>query len=322
MRNLAAAAFNNPYLLLPLATLFWGGNFVLGRGVHEFFPPIALASFRWTLAFLLILPFAWARLREDWPVLRRHWPWLLFLGAAGGGSFNTLSYIGLNYTPALNALIMNSSGPIMIAIASFVFFRERLTLLQFIGIAISFIGVASVVSKGNFDALAALQLNVGDVWVLAAMMIWGVYTAFLRKRPQMHWLSFAAATFFFAGAVNWPFHVWEHVWVRQPSLSAESLLTIGYVSIFPSICSYVLYNRGVELIGGNRAGPFLHLIPLFGSVMAILLLGEVPGLYHVAGFALILSGVAIATRRAKAPSQNLAEKQTLADKNVGGRRRL
>jgi drug/metabolite transporter (DMT)-like permease len=297
MRHLAVATFNNPYVLLPLATLFWGGNFVLGRGVHEFFPPIALASLRWTLAFLFILPFAWARLREDWPVLKQHWPWLLFFGATGGGSFNTLSYIGLNYTPALNALVMNSSGPIMIAIASFIFFRERLTPVQLLGIVISFIGVASVVSKGDFSALAALQLNIGDLWVLAAMMIWGIYTAYLRKKPRMHWLSFAAATFFFAGAVNWPFHAWEHVWVRQVSLSTDSLLAIGYVSIFPSIFSYVLYNRSVELIGGNRTGPFLHLIPLFGSVMAVLTLGEVPGLYHAVGFTLILSGVAIATRR-------------------------
>jgi len=303
-RRLLTALFNTPYLLLTLTPLFWGGNFVLGRGVHEFFPPIALACIRWTLAFLIILPFAWPHLRRDWPVIRRHWPWLVFLGATGAGSFNTLTYIGLNHTPALNALVINSSGPVMIALASFIFFSDRLTPRQIFGIGISLVGVIVVVSKGDLQALAQLQFNNGDLWVLAAMAVWGVYTAFLRKRPaEIHWLSLAAALFGVAAAINIPLFAWENAYVRSLTLSTEALLAIGYVAIFPSILAYVFYTRGVELIGGNRAGVFLHLIPLFGSTLAILILGEQPLWSHAAGFALILSGVTIAARqvRAKAP---------------------
>jgi len=301
IRRAFTGLFNTPYLLLTLTPLFWGGNFVLGRGVHEFFPPIALASFRWTLAFLFILPFAWRHLRRDWPVIRKKWPWLVFLGATGGGSFNTMTYIGLNDTPALNALIINSSGPMMIALASFIFFSDRLTLRQGAGIALSLAGVILVVSKGDLQVLAQLRFNTGDLWVLAAMSIWGIYTAFLRMRPDIHWLSLAAMMFFVAAAVNWPLHAWEHAYVRSLTLSTEALFAIGYVSIFPSILAYIFYTRGVELIGSNRAGVFMHLVPLFGSTLAILILGEHPLWSHAVGFALILSGVTIAARGAKAP---------------------
>jgi len=304
LRRALSGLFNQPYLLLTLTPLFWGGNFVLGRGVHEFFPPIALASIRWTLAFLIILPFAWRHVRRDWPVIRAQWPWLLLLGATGAGSFNTLTYIGLNHTPALNALIINSSGPVMIALASFLFFSDRLTPRQVLGIAVSLVGVIIVVSKGDLQALAQLEFNAGDIWVLGAMSVWGVYTAFLRKRPaQIHWLSLAACLFGVAAMINWPLHALEHAYVRSLTLSTEALLAIGYVCIFPSILAYIFYTRGVELIGSNRAGVFLHLIPLFGSGLAILILGEQPLWSHGLGFALILTGVTIAARqvRAKAP---------------------
>jgi len=303
IRRAFTALFNRPYILLTLTPLFWGGNFVLGRGVHEFFPPIALASIRWTLAFLIILPFALPHLRRDWPEIRQHWPWLVFLGATGGGSFNTLTYIGLNHTPALNALIINSSGPVMIALASFAFFSERITVRQGLGIILSLTGVIIVVSKGDLQALAGLEFNHGDLWILAAMGTWGIYTAFLRKRPQIHWLSLAATMFFFAAAVNWPLHAWENAYVRSLTLSTDALLTIAYVSVFPSILAYVFYTRGVELIGGNRAGVFLHFTPLFGALLAILILGEQPLWSHGIGFVLIFTGVTIAARqvRAKAP---------------------
>ncbi len=300
VRRILSALFNQPYVLLTLTPLFWGGNFVLGRGVHEFFPPIALASIRWTLAFLIILPFAWPHLRRDWPLIRRQWPWLVFLGATGAGSFNTLTYIGLNDTSALNALVINSSGPVMIALATFLFFGDRLTLRQLLGIALSLIGVLTVVSRGDLQTLAALEFNVGDLWVLGAMAIWGLYTAFLRKRPEIHWLSLAACLFGVAAIMNWPLHAWEHAYVRTLALSMDAVLAISYVAIFPSILAYVFYMRGVELIGGNRAGMFLHFVPLFGSVLAILVLGERLLWSHGLGFAMILTGVTIAARQARA----------------------
>lgn len=294
--RLAEKLYSNAYLLLTLTALFWAGNFVLGRGVHEYVPPIALAWTRWCLATLIIAPFAFAHLKRDWPVIRAHLPIVLFLGVLGVGAFNTLSYTGLNYTTALNALVMQSSGPILIVLASFFIFGERISLRQTIGITLSLAGVVFMVSRGNLSALAELELNRGDLWILAALALWGLYTACLRKRPQIHWLSFTAVTFFIGAAVNTPFFAWEHLYMRQLQFDAQTIAAIGYVSLFPSVLAYIFFNRGVELIGANRAGVCLHLVPLFGAVLAIALLGEEPMMHHLIGIALILAGVTLAAR--------------------------
>ncbi len=294
--RLAEKLYSNAYLLLILTALFWAGNFVLGRGVHEYVPPVALAWTRWCLATLIIAPFAFAHLKRDWPVIRAHLPIVLFLGVLGVGAFNTLSYTGLNYTTALNALVMQSSGPILIVLASFFIFGDRISLRQTIGITLSLAGVVFMVSRGDLSALAELELNRGDLWILAALALWGLYTTCLRKRPQIHWLSFTAVTFFIGAAVNTPFFAWEHLYMRQLQFDAQTIAAIGYVSLFPSVLAYIFFNRGVELIGANRAGVCLHLVPLFGAVLAIALLGEEPMMYHLIGIALILAGVTLAAR--------------------------
>ncbi len=295
--RLAEKFYANAYLLLSLTALFWAGNIVLGRGVHETIPPIALAWTRWCFASLVILPFAYSQLKRDWPAIRANLPILVFLGVLGVGAFNTLSYTGLNYTTALNALVLQSSGPILIVLASLAIFDERISLRQAIGIAISLTGVLFMVARGDFSVLAGLELNRGDLLLIAAIVLWGFDTAVLRKRPAIHWLSFAAVTFIIGAAVNTPFFVWEHVSVRQLHFNAQTLGAIAYVSIFPSVLAYICFNRGVELIGANRAGVCLHLVPLFGAILAIALLGEAPRIYHLIGFALILTGVILAARK-------------------------
>jgi len=298
IRRLASALYANAYLLLSLTALFWAGNFVIGRGVHEHVPPIALATARWILASLIILPFALPHLRRDWPVIRANIPILLFLGTVGVGAFNTLSYSGLNYTTALNALVLQSSGPILIVLASFAIFGDRISLRQAAGIAISLSGVLWMVARGDLAMLQGFRLNAGDALIILALALWGLYTAFLRKRPAIHWLSFCAATFLIGAGANLPFFAWEHVSGRQLSGDLQTFAAIAYVSIFPSVLAYICYNRAVELIGAARAGVCLHLVPLFGSVMAVLFLGEEPRLYHLLGIALILTGVALAARKA------------------------
>lgn len=297
LTRLIEKIYSNAYLLLTLTALFWAGNFVVGRGVHEHVPPVALAWARWCLATLVIAPFAWPHLKRDWPVIRTRMPILLFLGIVGVGAFNTLSYTGLNHTTALNALVMQSSGPIVIMLASFFLFGDRISPRQMIGVTISLGGILFMVSRGNLSALAELELNPGDLWILTALSLWGLYTTCLRKRPQIHALSFAAVTFFIGAAVNTPIFIWEHLSVRQLQLDAQTLAAIGYVSIFPSVLAYIFFNRGVELIGANRAGVCMHLVPLFGAVLAIALLGEEAESHHLAGIFLIFSGVALAVRK-------------------------
>jgi drug/metabolite transporter (DMT)-like permease len=296
---LAARAFGNAYVLLVLTTLFWAGNSVVARGAVGLVPPFALAWLRWTMAAAIVMPFAWPYIRRDMPVISRHWPILSLLAALGTGSFVSLYYYGLSKTTAINGLIINSTVPILIPIAVFVFYRETLTRLQAAGIVLSMVGVLIVLTQGDLAVLATFQLNEGDLWALLAMMVWAVYTALLRKQPSMHWLSFAAISFVVASIVNFPLFLTEYLAGIRIQPSMHSYLAIAYVSIFPSILSQIFYIRSVGLIGGTRAGVFMHLIPLFGGIMAILFLGENLHLYHLAGFAIILSGVGLASRPAR-----------------------
>ena len=294
--GLASRCFANPYLLLTLTMLFWAGNSVAGRGVRDVVPPMALAWLRWTLAALIVLPFAWPHLKRDLPVIRAHWRILFLLGAIGAGTFVGIYYFGLTKTSAINAMVINSAVPILIPVASYTLYRDRLSLIQGTGIALSLAGVLAVLAKGDPAHLLSLNLNGGDLWILGSMLVWAVYTALLREQPAMHWLSFAWITFFVASVVNLlPFAV-EHIFVRQIQPTLEAFIGIAYVSTLPAIVAQIFYIRSVELIGGNRAGAFMHFVPMFGAVLAMIILGETVHLFHLGGFALILAGVTLASR--------------------------
>ena len=300
LTRLGRAAWTNAFLLLSLVSLFWAGNQIVGRAAAGEVPPIMLGCLRWVLATIFVLPFAWRSLRRDWPIVRANLGMLAFLGIVGGGAINTLSYIGLNYTTAMNALILNSSAPIFIVLFCFLIFGDRISSRQIVGIFVSIAGVLAVVLGGDIGALAAFTLNRGDVLIMLGMASWGIYTAFLRKRPAIAPLSFAAATFAAAAIANMPLVAVEALVSHPPRPSLFALLAIAYAGIFPSVIAYTFYNRSVDLIGGNRAGVFNHLVPVFGAVLAFLFLGETPGLHHAVGFALILVGIWLAARQARA----------------------
>ena len=297
IRRLANALYANAYLLLTLVSLFWAGNFVVGRGVHGDVPPVALAWTRWLIATLIILPFALKHLKRDWPVIRANWLTLVLLGIVGVGCFNTFAYIGLNDTTALNALVLQSSGPVLIALTCFIVFADKFTPKLMLGIAVSLAGVMVIVTRGDPAVLTNFTFNKGDLWILAALGTWAIYTAFLRKRPNIHFLSFTATTFFVGMAVNTPLFLAEHYSGWQMQWDRQTMLAVAYVTIFPGILAYIFYNRSVELIGGTRSGLCLHLVPVFGAALAILFLGETLRIHHVAGFALVLMGVATAARK-------------------------
>ena len=287
---------NYPYILLTLAVLFWAGNFILGRAFHNDIPPIALAFWRWAIASLLIIGPAFRHLRRDWPEILRHWPAVLLLSAIGIAAFNTLAYSGLQYTQAINAFLIQSLMPVMIVIFSFFIFGEKVRSIQAVGILVSLCGAASIISRGQINVLFDLQFNRGDMMVLAAILCYAGYSVMLRKRPQVHPLSFIAVTFWLGTIMLLPLYLWEHLTVRSLHPDTPTLLVICYVAIFPSIISYLCFNRGVELVGANRAGLFIHLMPVFGSLMAIIFLGENFLWYHAAGIGLIATGICLATR--------------------------
>jgi drug/metabolite transporter (DMT)-like permease len=292
----ARSIADRPYLLLSLTSLFWAINIVLGRFIAGTVPPATLSQIRWAGAALILLAVGWRHLRRDWPVIRANLPILLILSLTGVTLYNTVAYTGLNYTQAINALLMQSSGPLLVALWSLILFRDRLTRAQLIGIVISLLGVTTIVTRGHPDVLLGLTLNLGDVLLVVAMAIYALYAVLLRKRPPIHFLSFLSFTFGAGAVMLIPIFLAEFGAGYRMNPTPAAFAVILYVIIFPSVLAYFCFNRGVELIGANRAGQFFHLIPVFGSAIAIVFLGERPEWFHGVGYLLIIAGIVVAQR--------------------------
>jgi drug/metabolite transporter (DMT)-like permease len=289
---------HQPYLLLSLAALFWAGNIVLGRYVAGHVPPMTLSCIRWIGSCLMLLPFAWPHLIRDWPVLRRHLPLMLALSTTGFALNNALSYWGLQFTQALNALLIQSSGPLFIALWALALFGIKLTWAQLAGIALSLFGVLTILLRGDLSALAAIRFNLGDLMMTGALVAFGLYSALMLRRPVTHQLSLICFTMACGALLLLPPSIWEYANGIRLQFDTTTMITLVYVVIFPSALAYLFFNRGIAAIGPNRAAPFFHLVPVFGSVMAIVLLGEEPRLFHLAGYIMVLAGVVIASRKA------------------------
>ena len=288
---------DQPYLLLSLTSLFWAANTILGRFIAGHVPPVTLAFIRWSGATLVLLPFAARHLVRDWPTIRNHAGVLTLIAFVGFSVYNTMAYYGLQYTTAINGLLLQSVGPLFVAMWTFALFGERLTLRQAGGICVSLTGVLVIICHGSLEVLRTIEFNRGDVCFVVALVTYGFYAAYLRKRPVMHPLSFLAVGMGLGAVLLVPAVVLEIASGRTVVFDAESLASFAFVCIFPSLLGYLFLNRGIELIGANRAAPFIHLVPVFGSIMAIVLLDERFELYHAIGYALVFTGITIATRR-------------------------
>ncbi len=288
--------FNRPRLLLTLTSMFWAGNVIVGRAIAGTVPPVTLACLRWVLATLFFLPFAWPSLRKDAGEIVKHRGILLFLGLIGPACYNSLFYFGLVSTPALNGLVLNAAGPMFIALVAWGMFGDRLSASQLTGMAAGFAGVLLIIAKGDPFSLAALRFNPGDLILLAAILAWATYTAFLRKRPRMSWQSYNLVTYALAAIANIPIAAGELALGQSVTAGWAAAGAILYVAIFPSLLAYIFYNRGVELLGPAAAGLYMFLIPAFGALLAVGLLNERLHVFHAAGFALIIGGVLIGSR--------------------------
>jgi drug/metabolite transporter (DMT)-like permease len=282
-------------MLLP--GLFWAGNAIVARGIAGEVPPIALAFWRWAVAAVVILPFAWRHLARDVPKMRAHWPIMLLLTTLGISVFNTFLYIAAHTTTAINIVMLQTAMPIVVVLATFAIFRETVTAVQAAGIAASFAGTLILIAHGDPAVLLGLDFKRGDLWMLAAVVCYAVYTALLRLRPPVHGFSFAFASFALGAALLLPFYIAETILVGPLPVSAGSLTAIAYVAVFASVLAYMAFNRTVELLGANTAGLAVHLIPVFGIVLAVLLLGERLHPYHGVGITLIAVGLWLATRK-------------------------
>jgi len=281
------------YLLLVLPPLFWAGNAVLARGIAELIPPVALSFWRWTIALTILLPFSWRQTRRDWPQIKAGWKTIVLLGLLGIAIFNTLLYTAAHSTTALNISLTQSVMPAVIVLISFVLFREKVSRRQLVAVLLCILGAAYIVMRGDWRRLQQLSFVEGDLLMLLAVVIYGLYTVLLRKRPPIHPFSFLVTTFSVGVITLLPLYVWELGQTAPLVLSQPVLLSLGYVGLFPSVFAYFCWNRGIELIGANRAGLFINLIPLFAALMAVVFLGERFQSYHLFGMLLIFSGLAL-----------------------------
>jgi drug/metabolite transporter (DMT)-like permease len=291
---------NQPYLLLSITALCWAGNAIVGRLAAGHIPPVTLSFLRWSFAFLIILPFAWKHLVRDWAAIRGHLGIMILLSITGIGAFNTLQYWALEHTQALNTLLLQSAGPLVVAVWSLVLLGVRLTLAQAAGVLLSMAGVFVILLHGDLTTLSQIDFNIGDLIFIVALAIFGIYSVLSLKRPDIHGLSFVAFTFGAGAACLIPLWIWELFARPRMQIDTANVLSLAYVAVFPSTIAYLCYNRGVHLIGANRAAPFFHVVPVFGTIMSIVFLGEHPQAFHFIGFALVLTGVFVASRKASA----------------------
>jgi drug/metabolite transporter (DMT)-like permease len=290
--------FTNPYLLLTLTVLFWSGNMVIGRGVRADVPPLALAFWRWAIALLFVLPLALPHFKSQWRLLARGWKTVLLLGLLGVGCYNTFAYIGLQYTGATNAVLLNSFIPIATIAISWAFLGKHLRRLEGFGVLISLSGALTIIARGDLHVLAHLNLNIGDVWMLGAVIVWAIYTVGLAWRPAgVHPMLMLAALMLVGLLALAPAYAWEMAQGRQINVHPGSLASLAYVGIFPSFLGYIFYNRGVAEVGANKASLFIHLMPVFGTLLSALFLSEIPAWYHYLGICLIFAGIGLTMRK-------------------------
>lgn len=282
------------YVLLLLTTLFWGGNSVAGKLAVGHISPMVLTTMRWTFALVIIAALGWRNIRRDWPLMRRHAPILLLLGTLGFTLFNVALYNGLLYTTAINTAVEQAGIPMLIFLFSFLLFRTRVTWAQIAGVVLSIAGVVLTASHGEPARLLEMDINFGDLLMLGGIVVYGIYTVLLRLKPAIHWQSLMTALTAAALLTSLPF-----LWAEQargdvilPDRLGWAILI--YVVIFPSILSQIFYIRSVELIGPNRVGLFVNLVPIFGTLLSLLVIGESFHLYHAIALVLVFAGIWLA----------------------------
>jgi len=296
--GLLQSAWASPILLLILTTLIWAGHSIVGRLAVGQVAPMTLTCLRWGLALIPILMAARPALRRDWPVLRAHWRYMAAMGALGYTGFNALFYIAAHRTSALNLSIIQGAIPALVLIGARLFLGARFTVLQALGALITMAGVATIAAQGELSRLAALAFNGGDVMMFIAAALYAGYTIGLRERPRVSGLSLLAGMAFAAFVTSVPLMIWEiaaggFIWPTPAGYA-----TLVYVALGPAFVSQIMFMRGVELIGPGRAGVFVNLVPVFGAIMAVVILSEPFAAYHVVALILVVGGIAIAQRSA------------------------
>jgi len=283
-----------PYFALALAPLFWSGNVVVGRALREQVDPIALNLYRWSIAGLLILPFALRPLWRHRADLLRHWPVITGLGLTGLAGFQTCVYFAVRHTEALNALLILQATPAVILLGAAALYGDRVTPLRLVGIALAAAGALVLVTRGAPAELLRLSARPGDLWMLLAVVLWAAYSLLLKRRPgRVPQVALLGASIVVGLAVLLPAWWLTGGPAARPPLSREAWLGVGYIGLFASCLAFLCWNTGVAHVGPGTAGTFMYLMPLYGAVLGYLFLGEGVAPFHGAGAVLIFGGLAL-----------------------------
>lgn len=289
------------YAFLVVTMFLWSTNFVVGRAVHDLITPVSLAFGRWAVAIACLAPFFLPRLRAAMPRLREQWKTLLVLGVFGIGLTNTLIYLAVRTTTATNAVILNSATPILVLLSGAIYFRHRLSGWQMAGMVLALAGALNIVLRGDWTALAAFRFGFGDLMILAGGVCWAVYTQALRVlRPGLQPFVLMGVMLVTGELVLLPLFLMEAgpqtlVALANPRVLASLL----YLGVFPSVVAFMLYNRAIAVVGPQRAAGFLYLMPAFGALLSIVVLGEDMHVFHAVGLSAILGGILTGTLRGR-----------------------
>ena len=287
------------YLFLVLATFCWSGNFIVGKfaTVYEI-PPLTLNVFRWISVWFILIPFTYKEIFENLPYIKKNWLVISFMGVITISTFNSVVYFALNYTQVINAVLMLSAIPAATIVLSSLMKIEKTNIFQLLGLVLSIIGIGSIISNGDIQKIISLDFNKGDMWMLVCVITWSLYSTLLKKN-NFKFSQFTLIQLMVSVGILFliPQFFYEKSIGLELSLDKNFILILIYVAIFPAIAAYYFWQKGIEIIGPNRASMFIQLMPLFSAVMAIIIFKEKFELYHFVGAIFILSGIYLSNRK-------------------------
>ena len=289
------------YIFLILATLFWSGNFIVGKAASVFeIPPFTLNFYRWAFAWLILAPFTLKEILQKKDHILQNIKLILILGITSITVFNSIVYYSLNFTQVISGVLMISTIPVMIIFFSWLFKIEKTNIYQILGVIFSLLGVAIIVTKADLDNLIHLNFNKGDLWMVVAMLSWAMYSALLRKQKfKLSQLSLLQ-TIISAGLILLlPAYLIEMALGHRLNINLHFVLTLTYVVLFPCLASFICWIKGIVIIGSNRSGIFLHLMPIFSTVLAILIFKEKFMNFHLFGATFIIGGIFLSSKKTK-----------------------
>ena len=290
---------NLAYLLLTFSALFWAGNFIVGKFATLFeIPPLSLNVFRWLSVWLILLPFTYKEIYKNLPIIKKKWFVISFMGLITISTFNSVVYFALNHTQVINAVLVLAAIPAATIVFSSLMNIEKTNIFQLFGLFLSIIGIGSIISNGDIQKIISLNFNKGDSWMLVCVITWALYSTLLKKNKfkfsqfTLIQLMVTAGLFFLI-----PQLLYEKSIGLEVNFNKAFFTILFYVVVFPAIAAYYCWQKGVEIIGPNRASMFIQLMPLFSAVMAILIFKEKFELYHFVGAAFIVSGIYLSNKK-------------------------